>query len=143
MGLNRAQYSWRTTFGSVFECTRLLSSLAISSTHGIGLSDLHNETGASFNNLSLKLDPSNTFSYAVNIHSHLWPAVAFLVMAGTLNIVFRSHYELAKRSDLAFMTLYLLSAFFCHGASALFHAIRCHSEKVFHPNDPPVRLEHL
>jgi len=90
-GYRRAQYSWRTTFGSVFEY-------------------LHNET--------------------VNIHSHLWPAVAFFFMAVTLDISFTSRYKSAKRSDLVFMTLYLLSAVFCHGASALFHTIRCHSQKI-------------
>lgn len=66
--------------------------------------------------------------YAVNIHSHLWGAVLFLVLLATNNFFVISRYASASWLDSATFSVFLSSAVFCLTASAVFHTVVCHSE---------------
>ncbi|KAF9234270.1 HlyIII-domain-containing protein [Melanogaster broomeanus] len=66
----------------------------------------------------------------VNIHSHLWGAVLFLVLLATFQSKLVGAYETATWIDTCVFTIFLFSAVFCLSASAAFHASTCHSERV-------------
>lgn len=68
--------------------------------------------------------------YAVNIHSHLWGAVLFLVLLATNNFFVISRYASASWLDSVTFSIFLSSAVFCLTASAVFHTVVCHSEGV-------------
>ncbi|GLB42330.1 putative channel protein [Lyophyllum shimeji] len=63
----------------------------------------------------------------INIHSHLWGAGLFIYLL----VDFNSQQWLGTTwIDTAAFTIFLCSAVFCLSASALYHTVTCHSEKV-------------
>ena len=87
--------------------------------------DLHNETGA-----RIVLDRTHRLPHAVNIHSHLWGAVLFLVLLLTVYPVHIQSYSTVTWADLIVFHTFLLSAVLCLAASAFFHTSTCHSHEV-------------
>lgn len=66
----------------------------------------------------------------VNIHSHLWGALLFVVLLATFQPKYVGAYETATWIDTCVFVVFLLSAVFCLIASAAFHTSTCHSERV-------------
>jgi len=73
------------------------------------------------------------FSYwhneSVNVHSHLWPALAFL----SLLFYYRneiSQYSTVTWQDHSGFIIFLAAATFCLACSATYHLSTCHSERM-------------
>jgi adiponectin receptor len=64
----------------------------------------------------------------INIHSHLWSAVAFLL--GELFVLAPLHlrYTRVSAGDYAVLAVFLLTATACFGFSAAYHTFICHSQ---------------
>ena len=105
----RAQNSWKGCVHSVLGCkvphfTQLLRQILTA------LVDMHNET--------------------INIHSHLFGAILFVVFLAMNYSVVVSSYTSTTWVDTAMVSIFLTSAVFCLSSSSIFHIMVCHSEDV-------------
>jgi len=66
----------------------------------------------------------------VNIHTHLWPAVLFVIFLITYHPAYIAKYESADWRDSAVFAIYILSAIYCLTCSAVYHLTTCHLERV-------------
>ncbi|KIY47413.1 HlyIII-domain-containing protein [Fistulina hepatica ATCC 64428] len=66
----------------------------------------------------------------VNIHTHLWGALLFIYLTAGLHSTYIARYETTTWKDALVVSVFLLSAIYCLGASAFYHTVTCHSEKV-------------
>lgn len=66
----------------------------------------------------------------VNIHSHLFAAIAFLLAEAYILEPLSSKYPRVSVGDYAVLTIFLSSATICFGLSAAYHTFICHSQKV-------------
>ncbi|TFK34452.1 hemolysin-III related-domain-containing protein [Crucibulum laeve] len=77
---------------------------------------------------------ASVFAYlhneTVNIHSHLWGAVLFIYFLVSFYPTYVQPHGSTTWKDVAVFVIFLTSAVFCLGASALYHTSGCHSEKV-------------
>ncbi|KAH8113970.1 HlyIII-domain-containing protein [Phellopilus nigrolimitatus] len=67
----------------------------------------------------------------VNIHSHLWAAVFFLVLLFTNHTLVFARYPTATWIDSTMFSVFLCSAVFCLTSSACYHLAEAHSEHVY------------
>jgi len=68
----------------------------------------------------------------VNIHTHLWGAVIFLILLFATHYTLLTQYPTATWLDVTSFSIFLLAAIACLGLSATFHVSMSHSEKVSH-----------
>jgi adiponectin receptor len=66
----------------------------------------------------------------VNIHTHLWGALAVFVLAAYIHPLLWSRYHTAAMSDRLVFAAYLMSVAFCLVMSVAFHTFMPHSFKV-------------
>lgn len=66
----------------------------------------------------------------VNIHSHLWSAVAFLLAEAYILEPLHRKYSRVSAGDYAVLGVFLITATACFGMSAAYHTFICHSHKV-------------
>jgi len=66
----------------------------------------------------------------VNIHSHIWGAILFVLLLATFQTRHVGVYETTTWVDTCAIGVFLMSAVFCLSASAIFHTSTCHSEQV-------------
>ncbi|KAI9569958.1 hemolysin-III related-domain-containing protein [Boletus coccyginus] len=66
----------------------------------------------------------------VNIHSHFWGAILFVLLLATFQTRHVAVYETTTWVDTCAIAVFLMSAVFCLSASATFHASTCHSQQV-------------
>ena len=67
---------------------------------------------------------------SVNIYTHLLPSLSILFLSTSLYAFFVSEYPDATLTDRLVLGLFLAGAAGCFGASALFHTLCNHSERV-------------
>jgi len=67
---------------------------------------------------------------SVNIHTHMWAALTFIVLLFTVHIPLSQHAETVIWVDYVGFVIFLLSAIFCLGCSTTFHTLQCHSKEV-------------
>lgn len=66
----------------------------------------------------------------INIHSHLWGAVLFLVLLVITFYETLSYHPTVTWHDVAGFVVFLAAAVICLSFSAMFHTGSCHSYKV-------------
>lgn len=66
----------------------------------------------------------------VNIHSHLFGAILFLILFFTNQLYVVARYPTATWVDSTMFSIYILSTVFCLTSSSFYHMAGCHSESV-------------
>ncbi|KAL5522984.1 hypothetical protein ACEPAF_1251 [Sanghuangporus sanghuang] len=66
----------------------------------------------------------------VNIHSHLWGAVLFLVLFFSSQLYVMARYPTATWVDSTMFSVFIISAVVCLTSSSFYHMAGCHSERV-------------
>jgi len=66
----------------------------------------------------------------VNIHTHFWGAILFVILLGTFRTGHVATYATTTWIDTCVIAVFLLSAVFCLSASAIYHTSTCHSREV-------------
>ncbi|KZT58994.1 HlyIII-domain-containing protein [Calocera cornea HHB12733] len=67
---------------------------------------------------------------SMNIHTHLWGTVTFLLLLGTVYIPLSPHHATVIWYDVVGFVTFLLSAIFCLGCSTMYHTLQCHSQEM-------------
>lgn len=77
--------------------------------------------------------------HTVNIHSHFWGAILFVLLLATFQTRHVGVYETTTWIDTCAIAVFLVSAVFCLSASATFHTSTCHSQRVSFSRTEPVQ----
>ncbi|CCL99603.1 uncharacterized protein FIBRA_01621 [Fibroporia radiculosa] len=67
---------------------------------------------------------------SVNIHTHLFGGLLFIVFLSTFPSVYFAHYESTTWADFAVFVIFLASAVFCLFSSSFYHTFSVHSHEV-------------
>ncbi|KZO95886.1 HlyIII-domain-containing protein [Calocera viscosa TUFC12733] len=67
---------------------------------------------------------------SMNIHTHLWGVLAFIVLLLTVYIPLTPYHATVIWIDVVGFVIFLLSAIFCLGCSTTYHTLQCHSQEM-------------
>lgn len=144
-GIFRVQNRWSGCVSSIFGCkSSSVPSYGSSQTRPISKwPDFHNESGeprwcpaSVFHVVNGDL-PSDV--HTVNIHSHFWGAILFIILLATFQTKYVAVYETTTWVDTCIVAVFLVSGVFCLSASATYHTSTCHHQEVSFSQAEPVR----